>query len=193
MNRLGITRWSAKLFNPKGILIWEQHRQHNLLHYEGEQYVLSAAFNTGLEGYGIAPADLYIGLDSRPIIKPNDTLKTVIEKEPQLPAYARSRIHTNGDFSPKWEKPRRESISKDPVFTLSASATFLAKDGDIGTVNNYFLTTAKEGINGRLIVSSPLTHPFDFWEGYKLTTEVLISLRGIELKLAKEEENEESD
>lgn len=176
--KFGITRWTSKLYSPDGSLLWVMNKRPNLLHYEGEQYILSAAFNTSLEEYGSIPGELYIGLDSRPALKASDTLVNAISREPQLPAYKRARIRTNGDFSPKWEKAQGES---EDVFTLAATATFSAKDGDIGTINNYFLTTAREGGKGKIIVSSALTHPFDFWEGYKLTTELIVSLRDAEL------------
>ena len=55
-------------------------------------------------------------------------------------------------------------------------------------MRNYFLTTAREGTDGQLIVSSPLRHPFPFYEGYKLGVEMIVCMREAELDDEKLEE-----
>ena len=85
---------------------------------------------------------------------------------------------------PSWEKPVfiEKDKQADPVFVLNATATFIAKDGDMGEVKNYFLTTAAEGSNGILLVSSTLRKPFDLDKGYKLTVGMSVSLREAKLE-----------
>jgi hypothetical protein len=48
-----------------GRVLWSQENISNILHDEGEKYILSAAFATNYSGYGAAPANLYLGLDAR--------------------------------------------------------------------------------------------------------------------------------
>jgi hypothetical protein len=163
MKRVGLTRWNARLFHNTQ-LIWQQLNLTNLLHYEGEPYVLSAAFHTSLEGYGAAPKELYIGIDSRPLLHYGDTLKDVVNFEPTLETYQRIGVRTDKDF-----------------FTIRTRAVFKAIGGDLGEMRNYFLTTAREGTDGQLIVSSPLRHPFPFYEGYKLGVEMIVTMREAEL------------
>jgi hypothetical protein len=157
----------------------------NLLHYEGEPYVLSAAFHTSLEGYGAAPKELYIGIDSRPLLHYGDTLKDVVNFEPTLETYQRIGVRTDKDFFTKWARPLKEmdefNEAAPLIFTIRTRAVFKAIGGDLGEMRNYFLTTAREGTDGQLIVSSPLRHPFPFYEGYKLGVEMIVTMREAEL------------
>lgn len=169
------------MFNQNGQLIYRENKRPNLLHYEGEQYILSAAFNTALE-FAVPPV-LYIGIDSRNKLTPKDTLATVTKSEMKGASYSRIPIATGGGFIPSWEKALVvEGKTDDPVFVLNATATFTAKGEDMGQVKNYFLATVAEGSNGLLLVSSSLRKPFDLDKGYKLTVGMSVSLREAKLE-----------
>lgn len=105
----------------------------------------------------------------------------VAKSEVKGKSYARIPISTGGGFLPSWEKPIQEAET-DLVFVLNATATFVAKGEDLGQVKNYFLTTAAEGTNGLLLVSSSLRKPFDLDKGYKLTVGMSVSLREAKLE-----------
>ena len=65
-------------FNKDGKLLWSGKNLDNILHDEGEQYILSAAFATGYSGFGVAPDNLYLGLDtSTRTLAETDTLSLV--------------------------------------------------------------------------------------------------------------------
>lgn len=179
--KLQISTWTIQVFDQYGNLCVEELHNPNTLHLSGERYILSAAFATKLDGYGAAPPKLYIGLDARPVIMVRDALADAAGMEPRAASYKRISVSTDGEFSPVFEKPL-EAVdvygeNQRKVFTLKASAVFEAIGEDFGTVKNCFLTTSPEGATGALILSSPLLHSFDFWEGYKLSVEPTISLR----------------
>lgn len=148
--------------------------------------MLSAAFNIFVEGFGPAPKELFIGLDSREIIHAKDTMENVGKFEPTLASYKRIPVKTAGGFLSEWMKPQKATDEfgdpEDKVFTLHAKAEFSAIGGEIGKIHNYFLTTAESGIDGKLLVSSPLKHSFDFHEDYRLGVELVVSLREVEWK-----------
>lgn len=172
--------WNIQITDADGQIV-SQQRNQNTVHLDGEKYILSTAFATGLEGFGVAPATLYVGLDTRPTIFTRDALLDAAGAEVKAPSYRRMPISTQNDFLPILEDPKEPvdvfGENQRKVFTLRAAATFEAIGEDYGTVKNMFLTTAEKGTTGVLILSSPLIHPFDFWEGYKLTTKPIISLR----------------
>lgn len=180
MERLSISTWNITLYDQNNRQKWKT-RKKNLLHYEGELYILSSAFHTTLEGYGSPPTNLYIGLDNRPVIHLADRLSDVTPHEPNSLAYKRIPVRTDGGFyfiSLEAENDIDHFGEDAPhVAALRTAVEFIAEGADIGRVNNAFLTTAAEGSNGALVVSVPLKHSFDFWENYRLTTEITVGLR----------------
>lgn len=145
-----------------GNLKWEEIERKNLLHDEGQAYILSAAFATTLEGFGPAPETLYIGLDDREVLESEDTLRSVVPFEPK---YRRIPVKTDGDFSIKPER----------FFQLMTHVEFGAPS-DLGIVRNAFLTTAPEGTSGKLILSTALKHPRELFEGDTLIVQMLLDL-----------------
>jgi len=153
-----------------------------MLHYEGELYILSAAFAHNIDGFGSRDV-LYMGLDARPLLHRRDTLEDIVPFEPLSPTYRRIPVHVSDGFLLTWETPEQDEDEfgeeTPKVATLHAVVEFSSEKNDFGRVNNYFLTTAESGTDGKLIMSSPLKRPLDFWENTRLTTEMLISLRPI--------------
>ena len=143
---------------------WAETDLLNLLHDEGEKYLLSAGFATNLPGYGPAPSSLYLGIDNRVTVERAHTLVQVVEAEPD--GYKRVPLSTAKDFFPL----------DDPIFTLAMEVQFTA-EADLGTVRNAFLCTASSGSAGRLLVSVPLRKARPMFEQDTLTFECQLSLR----------------
>lgn len=173
-----ISIWSVKLQNRKGEIVY-QEQQKNILHLEGEQYILSAAFATDLQKGG-QPGKLYVGLDRRAKLLRGDALSEAARYEVHGKNYKRLPVSTKDGFTGAMETPENQQDHygepNQQVFTLRASFLFEAAE-DLGLVNNCFLTTVGDGDQGAIIISTPLKHSFEFWEGYRLTVEPTISLR----------------
>ena len=170
-----LSMWNAKCYNRHGKLVWSEVQRPNLLHKEGEVYILSSAFATDLEGYGPAAPALYIGMDNRDVLRIGDTLARVVESEPHSAAYQRLAVQTSGGFMPFWTEAEEES---DPsIFTISAAVEFVAEGADIERVSKFFLTTAPAGINGKLILSNAMKRGHTLYESYRLTVEIILNLR----------------
>ena len=175
MARPSLSVWNAKCYDPQQRLRWVERQRPNLLHKEGEIYILSAAFATDTAEYGVAKPELYIGLDTRAVLRIDDTLSRVVESEPRSAAYHRLPIKTNGGFLSFWTKA--EDQDEPAVFTISAAVEFIAEGADIGRVTTFFLTTAPAGTDGKLILSTAMKRGHTLYEDYRLTVEVMINLR----------------
>lgn len=170
-----LSSWTTKCYNRQGKLIWNEISRPNLLHKEGEIYILSAAFATDYAGYGPAVSSLYVGMDNRDVLRIDDTLDRVVESEPSSSAYARLPIRTQGGFMSFWTEAEEKS---DPsIFTISAAVEFVAEGEDIGRVGKFFLTTAASGTGGKLILSNAMKRGHTLYESYRLTVEIVLNLR----------------
>lgn len=138
-----------------GNVLWEDHDLHNILHDEGEQYILSAAFATTMASYGAPPANLYLGLDtSTRTLGEADTLALVGENL-SANGYDREALSTAG----------AGTVSDDFYITQPASyyqaqskiIEWTAITAPWTTVTKLFLTTAVTGTTGKLICSVPLS------------------------------------
>lgn len=155
--------------NADGQLEWVDPLQLNILHDEGEQYMLSAAFDTDLAGFGAPPANLYLGLDARSGLAEGDTLGMGGFNEPSTGGYARQALSTTTGFT----------LSQPGAYyqATSAAASFgPATSGGMGTVTNRFLTTTSSGTAGKLIASVPLTTSRTINVGDTLNTNIILGL-----------------
>lgn len=157
----------------------EQKNLSNVLHFEGEQYILAAAFNTAMREHEGTPEFLYVGIDNRETVTPAQTLTDVVAAEPTLGSYQRAPISTKDGFASGWVRVKGKK--DDSIFILNRTLTFRAEGGDIGRVKHYFLTTAAQGANGKLIMTTPMKKPFDFDEDWSIKADFTISLREAEL------------
>jgi len=141
--------------NKYGKILWKDKDLKNILHDEGELYILSAAFATGYSGYGVAPDNLYLGLDtSTRTLGEADTLSLVGENA-QTNGYERKALSTQGT-----------GVSGQD-FVLNQPTTFYRAESKIWTwscvndawttVTKLFLCTAPSGTSGKLICSVPLS------------------------------------
>lgn len=140
--------------NKNGELLWSDENLVNLLHDEGEQYILSAAFATGMTGYGAVPATLYLGLDtSARTLAETDTLALVTENIADN-GYSRKPLSTAGTGV----------VGQD--FVIVQPATFYQAQSSIQqwacvnaawtTITKLFLATSLDN-TGKLICSVPLS------------------------------------
>lgn len=141
--------------NKDGKILWKDKDLDNILHDEGELYILSAAFATGYSGYGVAPNNLYLGLDtSARTLGETDTLSLVGEN-----------LMTNG-YERKALSSQGTGVSGQD-FVLNQPTTFYRAESKIltwscinaawTTVAKLFLCTAPSGTSGKLICSVPLS------------------------------------
>lgn len=151
-----------------GRLLWAEPWRTNILHDQGEQYVLSAAFDTDLSGYGAPPANLYLGLSKRAALAEDDTLGMTGFNEPSGNGYARQAISTTTGFT--------LSQPSDSYQAASATKTFTASGGSIGPVTERFLTTASSGTSGLLICSLALSTSRTMADGDSLNTTLIVRL-----------------
>lgn len=174
-------------FDKNGNLLWEEPDWvHNILHDEGEQYILACAFDTDL-GAGFTPSTfptansqpanyLYMGLDNRTTLAENDTLATVTVVpgsggEPNTGNYTRQPISIVTGFT----------ITQPGAYYQAAQAapsSFTASGASMGTARNRFLCNAISGTptNGRLIASLPLSQVRTINDGDTLNTNLIIGL-----------------
>ena len=158
-------------YNKDGKLLWHDPLRSNILHDEGELYILSAAFDTDLAGYGAPPASLYIGLDNRNTggaLAETDTLGMAGFAEPTGNGYARQGVSTATGFSLSAVAPYQQA--------QSATVTFAASGGSIGPVRNRFLCTVGSGTAGKLIASVPLSQSRTLASGDSLQTNIILQL-----------------
>lgn len=156
--------------DAEGNLIWVDPLQLNILHDEGEQYILSAAFDTDLSGFGAPPANLYLGLDNRTTPAEADTLATVGSGgEPTIGGYARQAIPTTNGFT----------LAQPGTYYQATSTTESfgpATTGGMGTVKNRFLCTVVSGTGGKLIATVALSTTRTINEGDTLNTNIILGL-----------------
>jgi hypothetical protein len=77
--------------NAAGELLWAEYDRPNVLTDMGTEYLLSAAFATGLANFGAAVANVYLALDNRATLAQTDTLAT-LSGENALGQYGYSRL-----------------------------------------------------------------------------------------------------
>lgn len=160
--------------NKAGELLWKDKNLDNILHDEGEQYILSAAFATGYSGFGVAPDNLYLGLDtSTRTLAEADTLSLVGENS-LTNGYERKAISTHGT-----------GVSGQD-FVLNQPSTFYRAESKIWTwscinaawttVTKLFLCTAPSGTSGKLICTVPLSSNRTLQPGDVISAAIYIGL-----------------
>lgn len=150
--------WSWQT-DPDGNVVWyEPAWASNILHNEGEQYILACAFNTSVD---TPPANLYFGLDDRVTPAEGDAL-TDLSGEPSTFGYARQPVSTSGDIS--------IALDSGDYQAVTATVTFTAAGGDWASVRNRFLCDVVSGTAGRLISTLALDTPRVVTAGSSLNT-----------------------
>lgn len=152
--------------DSKGNVLYCEKNIHNLLHYEGEEFLLSAAFAGGSVS-SIIPENYYLGLDNRTTIDAEDTMDTIIG-EPLSGGYQRQAISSSGDFSINFQSGHYVATSPIVAFRSTSSSW--------GPVKNLFLTNRVNN-SGSLISTAILTSSLTVSTGDSVTMRIGMQLR----------------
>jgi hypothetical protein len=153
-------------FDADGKLIRCEKNLLNLLHQDGEEYLLRAAF-TGGQDSDIIPEFYYLGLDNRQDVDLLDTIDDLIG-EPLGSGYERQSVASAGDFA--------INIDQSHFLATSPIVAFRATTGSWGPVSNLFLTTADDD-SGYLISTVVLTSPISLSIGQSVTMRIGLTLK----------------
>ncbi len=148
-----------------GEVIQEFNNLYNILHQEGEEFILTAAFVDP----SIVPTDYYLGLDNRGSVAANQTLANIFG-EPIAGGYVRQTVSSTGDFT----------LSLDANFVaVSPVVVFQAGIGESwGPVRVLFLTNVSDlDINGYLITSVELPSSITVANGDSITIRLQLSMK----------------
>ena len=155
-----------KHLDAQGNTLWEQHNVLNVLHLDGEEFLLRAAFQGGPISTYI-PENYYLGLDNRTSIAVADTMDD-LAGEPSGSGYTRQAIGSDGDFSLNFESTH--FVATSPI------VAFQATTGSWGPVNNLFLTDKSDN-TGYLIATAVLSTTIQVSAGNSVTARIGLQLR----------------
>lgn len=149
-----------------GSVLYEQKNVLNLLHSEGEEFLLRAAFAGGRVS-SVIPDNYYLGMDNRQAVAESDTIDDLIG-EPSSGGYERQALASEGDFSINFED--------DHYIATSPIVAFRATTGDWGPVSNLFLTDKADNA-GALISTAVLDSAVSLEAGQSITVRIGLQLR----------------
>jgi len=153
--------------NSQGELLWEQRDIKNLLHQEGEEFLLKAAF-TGGQTSTIIPENYYLGLDNRQSVSATQVIDDLIG-EPSSGGYERQAVTSSGDFVISFQN--NHFIATSPIVAFRSTVS------GWGPVSNLFLTTANDN-SGYLISTAVLGTPVTLGAGDNVTMRIGMRLSG---------------
>lgn len=154
--------------NAEGELLWEAKDIYNMLHRQGEEFLLRAAF-TGGSISTIIPDNYYLGLDNRSAVALANTMTDVAEREPDfVKGYQRQPVSSSGDFS--------INIHNDHYVATSPIVAFQATTGAWGPVSNLFLSD-KNDDTGYLIATAIMPGAVIVNAGESITMRIGMQLR----------------
>ena len=153
-----------KHFDKNGKCVWEEHDIPNIWHTNGQQFILSVAFDTN--GGLSVPTNYYVGLDNRDTLTAGDTLSD-LTGEPTTNGYTRQPLSSTTGFSVQ--------LTGGVMKAVSGLANFVATAGDWGPVKNLFLSSSLTN-SGTLISSAALSGPRNVLAGGSMSVRVSLSL-----------------
>jgi hypothetical protein len=150
-----------------GKVLFENKNIKNLLHLEGEEFIMNALFAAG-SSTTIIPDLYYIGLDNRETVSVEDTLENLFV-EPTSGGYERQPIASSGDFQISLENGHWYATTPLLAFTATVGG------GGWGPIQNLFLTTAAAD-EGFLISSAKIGNVITISPGDMTTFQLSLSL-----------------
>lgn len=149
-----------------GKCIWEAVNLPNVWHVEGQEFLLSTAFNldSGIE----VPDQYYLGLDNRTTIQASDTISDVTS-EPTGNGYVRQAFSSTTGFV--------VALKNGRMTATSGIATFVATGDSWGPIQNVFLTTAADD-TGFLIATTNLGGEQTVQAGDSVSVRINLSFAG---------------
>ena len=167
------TQWHGimKIFDIKhldvdGTVLWSDHNIYNLLHSEGELFILKATFWGG-KSSSVIPDFYYMGLDDRMTVAVGDTLAS-LAGEPSSNGYVRQGISSNGAMN--FNIVGLHWLASSPI------VAFRSTTGPWGPVQNVFLTDTADN-SGSLIATAVLSSPVTVTTGQSVTLRIGIMLQ----------------
>jgi hypothetical protein len=151
-------------------VIWEASNLRNILHTEGEEYILKAAFVGGAADNEFIPTDFFFGMDARTALTAGDEITDLVD-EPSANGYSRQAATATDGFE----------VSVDSGGfnrAVSPIVTFAAAGGDWGPVKNLFFTD-KEDNSGLLIASVALGEDLTLTDGDTVSMRMGLSLQDV--------------
>ena len=149
-----------------GKLLWEQRDIKNLLHTDGEEFILRLLFaGESLSSF------YYLGLDNRSDVLAADTMTTVQNEgsEPATNGYSRVVLTVASSFT-------IQLSSGGNTEALTPISSFSASGGSWGPIANLFLTTEADD-SGRLISTVSLSNAVTVGDGETLTVRMSLTLK----------------
>lgn len=156
----------VQVHDPQGVLLYEEKNIKNLLHIDGEAFLLRAAFIGGRVST-VIPDNYYLGLDNRGLVQATDTINDLVG-EPTIGGYARQAISSSGDFT--------LSLNQGHYTALSPIVAFRATTSGWGPVNNLFITD-KIDLSGSLISTAILQSSVSLGAGSSVTMRLGMQLK----------------
>jgi hypothetical protein len=149
-----------------GEIIWSDGGLYNILHSEGENFILQSLFhNDGT----FPPEYYYLGLDSRVSVSYSDAMIDIVD-EPVASGYSRQTLKSSS-VGGGWSISTGAGLHKAVSNIVSFNAT-----GSYGPVRNLFLTTESDD-SGFLVSSVALSAPATLSPGDVLNLRMTLSLR----------------
>lgn len=150
-----------------GKVIWSEKNLKNILHKDGEEFVLLAAFTGGNNPNTFIPDNYYFGLDNRTDIAADDVMADVLD-EPVGGGYSRQTIDSTTGFE--------HSVLNTVNRVTSDIITFNATGAGWGPIKNLFFTDQDDG-SGYLISSVELRNTVTLAAGESINLMLGLSLR----------------
>jgi hypothetical protein len=147
----------------EGEVIWRDENIHNVLHQQGESFLLSVCFaNDG----SILPSNYYFGLDARSTIAITDTISSLFD-EPISGGYSRIPISSSSQFTIESVNGIYRATSPFIIFTASGAG--------FGPVSNLFMVTSSDS-SGVLISSASLSSAITLASGDTVNLKMSLQL-----------------
>lgn len=158
-----------KHLDQYGKLLWQQKNVKNMLHAEGEEFILRAVFTGGYVNNTIIPEYYYLGMDNRTTPISADVMVSLLNEPTSTYGYQRQTLSPDGVF----EMSQSDSghwIASSPIMA------FRAQNGSWGPVRNVFLTD-KDDNTGSLIASAQFDSPIIVNDGESITMRIALMLQ----------------
>ena len=149
-----------------GEIVYQEKDLYNVLHTDGEEFLLSALF-TGGQDNSFIPDSYYLGLDNRTTVSASDEIGD-LSGEPSTNGYTRQALSSTTGFT--------VALSNGVNRATSNIVSFNATGGSWGPVRSLFLSD-KVNNTGTLISSVLLSSATTVQNGDSVNLRMALSLR----------------
>ena len=149
-------------------ILWSKKNLKNVLHLEGEEFILKALFNGGNSPNTFIPDEYYFGLDNRTTLSSEDVMVSLIN-EPTIAGYTRQTLSSTIGFTVI-------EVTTGVIRAQSVILTFQAVGSSWGPVSNLFMTDRADN-SGFLIASVATGNTFIVNDGESVTMRMTFGLK----------------